>query len=405
MLNLCLSLMSTFQYTAEWLTSYLARAATVSGFLSPNIGSDLRLSTNTSDTIRMLSNTGVRYAGRAAFLWGQEQLLPQMLPDIKRISVEAHRELPDLVLEAAVFEIVTQAGVESLRVPEYVFEAFDLPVPTQPRTFSYPAMLFPDGRYLDQWGTGASVPDLTQQEARLWFFYLSSQYILHGAEALHCGQIQLMSVADEGMALTHDLFNRIRAFAADRGRRGFALLNAHLYADPFVLLGSSDQLLFDFHAFPARPVPDQEAPTNCSLAAGFSDAIYGKSAGGRSVGGFQTASLPYLVELDNYDCTAHPGEQDPQDLFHPFGWDEVTWFAHQPAEYRDYWLWYATGWLAGRTEGGESGHLQMPMMRCLCDATTAPAPAQEYYYASDVATDGSGFAQEQTIKQIWGSMR
>ena len=50
--------------------------------------------------------------------------------------------------------------------------------------------------------------------------------------------------------------------------------------------------------------------------------------------GWTTKSLPYIVELDNYDCTVHPGVQDPKDTFHPFGWDEISWFAHQPSEYR-----------------------------------------------------------------------
>ena len=46
------------------------------------------------------------------------------------------------------------------------------------------------------------------------------------------------------------------------------------------------------------------------------------------VGGWRTKSLPYIVELDNYGCTDHPGAQWKNDSFHPFGWDEISWFAH-----------------------------------------------------------------------------
>ena len=60
------------------------------------------------------------------------------------------------------------AGVESLTIPPYVFEAFGLPV--DGRTFDYSKMLFPDGKFIDHWtpgnGPNASVPDLTQQEAQ-----------------------------------------------------------------------------------------------------------------------------------------------------------------------------------------------------------------------------------------------
>jgi hypothetical protein len=60
-----------------------------------------------------------------------------------------------------------KAGVESLTIPAYVFEAFGLPA--SPRNFNYSAMLFPDGKFVGHWtgnGPDASVPDLTQQEAQ-----------------------------------------------------------------------------------------------------------------------------------------------------------------------------------------------------------------------------------------------
>lgn len=78
-------------------------------------------------------------------------------------------------------------------------------------------MLFPDGKFVNNWpsnGPHASVPDLTQQEAQLWFFYAGSTWIKQGIEALHCGQIMLMSSNDKGMVQTHALFSKLRAFAA-----------------------------------------------------------------------------------------------------------------------------------------------------------------------------------------------
>lgn len=52
-------------------------------------------------------------------------------------------------------------------------------------------------------------------------------------------------------------------------RRSFVLLNAHLFRDPWVHLGESDTLIFDFHAFPSRPMPHSDQPENCTLNASF----------------------------------------------------------------------------------------------------------------------------------------
>ena len=379
------------------LLSYLSKAITMSGYLSPNISSDTRVSKNVSDSVRVLRTTGARYAGRSIFLWGDEQLLPQMLTAALPNTVTTHNMNPELILEAAIFEIVTKVGVESLFIPSFVFQAFQL-VPEN-RTFNYSALLFPDGTYVNLWGVDKSVPDLTQLEARLWFFYMAAQYMSINIEALHMGQIMLMSKNDRGMLHTSDLLNKIRTHAMYHARRGFILCNAHVYEDPFVHFNFTLQLIFDFHAFPSRPVPNMTRPKleHCYLKKDFENAIYGKSAGGISVSGWKTMSLPYLVELDNYDCTNHPGIQDPNDTAHPFGWDEISWYAHQSVEYRNSWLLESVKWLQ---LNDPVGYLEMPGMRCLCDSTFVDHINVGYYSASS-GVDPVGFDQEDAIVAAW----
>ena len=250
----------------------------MSGYLSPIIGSDQRVSKNVTDTIRVLRSTKARYAGRSIYLWGDEQLLPQMLTAALPNAVTTHAMNPELILEAAIFEIVTKVGVETLVIPSFVFQAFQM-VPEN-RTFNYSALLFPDGTYVNLWGIDKSVPDLTQLEARLWFFYMAAQYMSVEVEALHLGQIMLMSKNDKGMLHTWDLLTKIRAHAMHHTRRGFILCNAHVYEDPWVHLNFTSQLIFDFHAFPSRPKPNMTIPRleHCFLSKGFENAIYGKSA-------------------------------------------------------------------------------------------------------------------------------
>ena len=57
--------------------------------------------------------------------------------------------------------------------------------------------------------------------------------------------------------------------------------------------------------------------------------------------------------------------QFANDTFHPFGWDEISWFSHQPSAYRSYFLRYAAGWLAANDP---KGHFEMPFERNLCDS-------------------------------------
>lgn len=404
-------------FTEAHLLGILSRAATVQTSM---IGASAGV--NVSDALRMMNHTGVRYAGRTAWVWGGEDKLPGYLTTIKANAAQAHALMPDLILEGCIFEIVTKAGVEKIPVPRHVFEAFGLPATR--RNFRYDAMRFPRGTlcgggttsFCDgMWGPNTTVPDLTQLESRLWFFFVGTSWILQGIEGLHVGQIMLMSKLDarQGMILTADLFSKLRIFARSHARRGFVLINAHLFEDPFVHFNQTDQLLFDFHAFPSRPQPVCDAPKNqlcamkpngpgpCTLQPG-KDKIYLKSAGGVSVWGWSTKSLPYIVEFDNGGCTSHPGVAWQNNSWGAgvWGWDEISWYAHQPPAYRNEWLSYAVHWLA---HNDPAGHFEMAMRRGLCDSKFGKAyegrPDVKNYDASSDLT--SGFDQEAVIAQLW----
>ena len=80
---------------------------------------------------------------------------------------QLHAADPEMILQACVFEIVSQA-VEQLPIPAWVFEAFELPVET--RNFRYSEMTYPSGRGVDQWGRGSSIPDVSRTETKLFFY-------------------------------------------------------------------------------------------------------------------------------------------------------------------------------------------------------------------------------------------
>jgi len=367
------------QVSRAVLDNYLSRAVTFSEFLHGK--------GNVADNLRFLTNTGAKFVGRAIYRWGGEDKLPGLLETAAPIAQQAHRADPELILQAACFEIVTTA-VGHLPVPAWVFREFELPV--EQRHFRYEAMLYPNGRRVDQWSKGGSVPDISQIETRMWFLFLAGAYLDIGVEAIHFGQVEIMDERDKDHVHWRDLLRRVRAYAARHARRHFVLCDAHVPGGGIVHEG---RLLLDFHSFPLRIVEVPGKPQEGVLRVGHLDTIYGRSAGGLTPSGWSCTHLPYLVELDNYGVSARPGQ--PGTPYFTWGYDEISWFARQPEPYRNEWLRYAWSWLR---EHDTNGWLQMPGSRTL----HAPANGQWWYWANAwSAATPDGFNQEETIKAIW----
>jgi hypothetical protein len=154
--------------------------------------------------------------------------------------------------------------------------------------------------------------------------------------------------------------------------------------------------LLDFNEFPLRVMEVPDKPQEAVLKVGFSDGIYGRSKGGLTVNGWTCEHLPYLVELDNYGVSQHPGQPNAKGQFNwVWGYDEITWFAHQSMAYRSNWLCYAWNWVRSTDT---NGYLEMPGSR------TATAPDSRWYHANrprPAAPGGSG--DEDAIRGIWAA--
>jgi hypothetical protein len=154
----------------------------------------------------------------------------------------------------------------------------------------------------------------------------------------------------------------------------------------------------DFHSFPLRIMEVPDRPMDAVLKVGFSDGIYGRSRGGVTFSGWDCGHLPYLVELDNYGVSDHPGKANETGNFiWVWGYDEITWFAHHDRQYRDDWLHYAWDWVR-KTD--PSGHLQMPGSRTM----TSPLDRKRWYYANDPSPAvPEGLGDEEAIRAIWSA--
>jgi len=314
------------------LEHYLDRSISMEGLL--NGRGDL------DDNIRMLDHAGAKFIGRSICLWGGEA---NLLKNFERARVQVPKVFasdPDRILEACIFEIVTPQ-VDSVPVPGWALKAMGLRA--EKRNFRYKDMLYTDGRHVGQWGRGGSVPDVSRIETRLWFYFLAASYIDLGFEAIHYGQVELMNHNDPDLNYWSQVFAMARAYGKKHARRHILLCDAHTPGGGFVKDG---KLLLDFHAFPLRimeidtpaagDVPAAGSVQPAKLQLGFSDGLYRRSKGGLTPSGWSCDHLPYLVEFDNYGVSKGPGQpgQGHGGFDWIWGYDEISWFAHQPLQYR-----------------------------------------------------------------------
>jgi hypothetical protein len=90
------------------LRRYLARSITMLDLLTGKGDVD--------DNIRMLRSMGLKFAGRTIYCWGGERRLPGRRTTGREIARRIHRLCPEMILQAAIFEIVTR-DVNGLLVP------------------------------------------------------------------------------------------------------------------------------------------------------------------------------------------------------------------------------------------------------------------------------------------------
>ena len=360
------------------LERYLSRAVTMSEFLTVDPYCNDGTYPDKAADVAFIRNTGAKFIGRAIYRWGDEKVLtePEALID------EVHAFDSDVIFQAATFEAVYRE-VGEVPVPAWAFEALGLPA--EERNFDYAQMLAPDGKYVDLWAPGASVPDITRVETQLWLMYLIGSYVDIGVEAVHLGQVYLMGMNDRDWQAWDSFLKKVRAWVYPRARRHFVLFDAH----------AGSRGLIDFNSFPLRirEVPDE--PMKCVLEKGHIDAIFGKSPACVTPAGWRCDALPYLVEFDNFGVSDHPGVADLNDHY-VWGYDEITWFYMQDLPTRRAWLRYAYEWLR---ENDSHGHLEMPGARVVSLAAGEPVFLGRAVAKSDKVPYGMDI--EETVRELW----
>ena len=372
----------------EVLENYLARAVSMQRML---IAED-----EINDNIRMIRNMGAKFLGRAMAQWCDEYNALKNFETARKLIPHIHAADPEIIVQACIFEMV-QKNVELLSIPAWCFEMMDMPVET--RKFVFNDMRFTPGEavggydpYDDEKKT--TVPDISKTETQLYFLYQAITYIDMGIEALHLGQMDLISRADPGLAHYGRFLEKIRAYAKQHARRGMVICDAHASSPGGYLLGTTNYNLLDFNSAPLRIKEQASGEADAILQLGFSNGLYKRSKGGLTYSGWRCNNLPYLVEFDHWGAGSNPGVYNNASTIYIYGYDEISWFARQTDEVRHAWLQYAYDWVKNTDP---NGWLQMPVRRPLTYPT-----GNGTYNASKIKGE---WRDEDVIRNIWRNGR
>jgi hypothetical protein len=409
----------------EKLELYLGRAITMQGLMDANtcyfppctVDPFTYYPIGYNEDIQMLAKINARFIGRATGMWAGEWVVnygffnyvSSMVNDITLAYQNSNLVKP--IIQAGMFEIVSK-DVNGIQFSSEVANTYGESV----RYFNFDNMKysnFPNNQpYKTSYSSDLIVPDISKKETQMWFYYLATRYIDNGIEALHFGQVEIMDNEDPNHIHYWDLLSKIRKYAKLKNR-GLVLCDGHTKG--LYYYNDSKQLLFDFHSYPLRiqEVNSSWGGNNGGIAKldyNYCDAIYGNSKGGKTYFGWECASLPFLVEYDNYgyccddnnDGTISPNE-DKTNQFNngncfTWGWDECTWFGKQDEPYRNEWLTYAHYKVKCLDK---NGFAQMLGRRGLTESNVS-SPGKTYRASN--GTSGYQYNQQDRINDTWNGV-
>jgi len=382
----------------EVLRSYCAHAVTLQGLCVEGT----RLDNNFEDDLRMIKETGAKFIGRTAFYSWSGNLSAATIEEHFKLAKQqadaAHKVDPELILQAGVFEIAYKGTVNNTAIPAYVFEAFDLPV--EKRNFDFDKIKMTSGTYGgDYWNSSSCVPDITQTETQMYFYYLITRYIDAGYESVHMGQAGMMANQKEANFVHWDKVTTLaRQYAKTHARRGVILLDAHVNENFKV----GNRLIADLYVCCIAGSNETEIVDDVMMAElkhyqemGMSG--LGRAKGGEHPLGFTVDKQYTIIEFDNHGGNDNPGVPTFH-AFYIYGYDDITWFTLQPEWYRNKFLAETQEMLSTDKrlldkDGNQTCFIQFPMRR-----VTTAAYSRQYYYDNNTDISALMDAADKSIK-------
>jgi hypothetical protein len=234
------------------------------------------------------------------------------------------------------------------------------------------------------------MPDLSQTEAQMWFYYRGRRYIDCGCEAFHMGQIHLYTGRDRGYTGIGKVIEMLREYGSEHARRRKVIFDAHSHS--LVVNGKS---LLDYNAMPLTRYPVLDRPGEKLVLV-----REGKSGGGVSPEGVYETALPFLYEYDNWggrDLWAYEHQTYEERAWNQWwGGDQISWFASQDEDARNAFLDYTFKWTA---VNNPDGFFAFPLMRGIGPG----GDGQDRVYKLNDKSPAcpGGFSQEDALKRIF----
>ena len=100
----------------EVLENYLSRSVTAAGLYE---------SKTLEDDLLAIREMGVKFLGRASGIWYMTMDDEEHFRLSKELADKVHAQDPEVILQSCVFEWITRR-METVEIPDYVFEAFGM---------------------------------------------------------------------------------------------------------------------------------------------------------------------------------------------------------------------------------------------------------------------------------------
>lgn len=341
------------------------------------------LSNTLDDDIRAIVNAGVKFLGRASGIWKGEMPEEEHFERSREAARKIHEADPEIILQACIFEALYREDVEPVKVPAFVFDAFGLPF--EDRFFDYDACIFDKSA-----GTWDVMPDISQLETQMWFYYRGARYIDCGYEAFHMGQIHLYTGHDRGYKAIGKVIEMLREYGKKHARRHKVLFDAHSHS--LVVNGRS---LLDYNAMPLTRFPVLDRPGEKLVLV-----REGKSGGGISPEGVYEKALPFLYEYDNWggrDKWAYENLTYEERAWSQWwGGDQISWFAAQSEGDRNSFLEYTMKWTA---VNNPDAFFAFPVRRPL-DSGEVVKRYPYYQFNNRSPACENGYSQEDKLREL-----
>jgi hypothetical protein len=274
-------------------------------------------------TKQFLLHTGAKFIHGAELSWGMSYPDHYYWDQCLAALADFHATpgLQDVMFEGFIAEHIG-SNADATLIPDWLWSYMESQGINAVRTpspndaggrhyFHYPNFFDSSWRYIDRWGPGQSVPDITKTETKLYYRYLLKEYIDAGFESIWFGQLGLTGAADGNNDALYDLCQFARDEAAQRGYRHAVILTSHVngrYHD--------GQQILDYNCFPSRVRYSDHYPSGLEIDPGGDSTLIAITQ--------NAEDMPVLLEIDNYGCSP------PQVPFiGDGGFDEISGYAYK----------------------------------------------------------------------------